>query len=207
MGAARSLCSGDRPEGLCLARQLRSGASQPSQMRRPATPCEGMHTARISPPGSDGARKVQSYRSGAAGAALRPGPAGLDRRSGRIHGVSHQPDALACLLRRAHAAVPAAEGGPNSAEKRRRSAVMSPKLAALRADRVVASRRAADGTGPSIEPGRTYAHGTSTGATAAVSCVWSARRHHLIDERMRGLAHQNAFFDFNRTLSIDTSPG
>jgi hypothetical protein len=52
---------------------------------------------------------------------------------------------------------------------------MSPRLAALRADTVVASRRAADGAIPSIEPARTYAHGTSTGAVAAVSCVWSAK--------------------------------
>ena len=50
---------------------------------------------------------------------------------------------------------------------------MTPRLAGLRADDAVASHRAADGAGPSIEPGRTYAHGTTMGAVAAVSCVWS----------------------------------
>ena len=43
--------------------------------------------------------------------------------------------------------------------------------AALRSDDAVASRRAADGTVPSIEAARTYAHGTSSGAVA-VSRVW-----------------------------------
>ena len=44
---------------------------------------------------------------------------------------------------------------------------MTPRDGALRADEVVASHSAADGAGPSIEGARTYAHGTSAGATAA----------------------------------------
>ena len=38
----------------------------------------------------------------------------------------------------------------------------------------MASHSAADGTGPSIKGARTYAHGTSSGAVAAVSCGWPA---------------------------------
>jgi hypothetical protein len=62
------------------------------------------------------------------------------------------------------------EGLPNASAERRWPAVMTPRLAALRADDAVASHRAADGAGSSIEAARTYAHGTSTGAVTAVSC-------------------------------------
>ena len=51
---------------------------------------------------------------------------------------------------------------------------MTSRHTGLRADDAVASHRAGDEAGPSIEGARTYAHGTSAGATAAVSCVWSA---------------------------------
>ena len=64
---------------------------------------------------------------------------------------------------------------------------MTPRLAGLRADDVVASHRAADGAAPSIEPGRTYAHGTTMGAVAAVSCVWSTLTPHS-ECRSNGLA-------------------
>eukprot|EP01046_Picozoa_sp_COSAG06_P024645 COSAG06_NODE_2021_length_7833_cov_3.800233_3_plen_215_part_00 len=50
-------------------------------------------------------------------------------------------------------------------------AVMTLKHAAQRSDDAVASHRAADGDGPSIEAARTHAHATSRGAGAAVSCV------------------------------------
>ena len=55
-----------------------------------------------------------------------------------------------------------------------RPAVMTPRRAALRANDVGASHRAADGADPSIPGARTHAHGTSMGAAAAVSCIWSA---------------------------------
>ena len=51
---------------------------------------------------------------------------------------------------------------------------MTPRVGGPRADDLVASHRAADGAGPSIEAARTYAHGTSRGAAAAVSRVRSA---------------------------------
>ena len=87
---------------------------------------------------------------------------------------SHQPDALTCHSRRGKPADTGRGGVAEPSFSRRWPAVMTPRLAGLRADDVVASHRAADGAGPSIEPGRTYAHGTSRGAVAAVSCVWPA---------------------------------
>ena len=51
-----------------------------------------------------------------------------------------------------------------TAESAQPSAVMTPRDGVLRGDEVVASHRAADGTGASIEGARTCAHGTSTGA-------------------------------------------
>jgi hypothetical protein len=62
------------------------------------------------------------------------------------------------------------------AKAHRWSAVMTPKDGGLRADDVAASHRAVDGDGPSIRDARTYAHGTSRGAVAAVSCVWPTIR-------------------------------
>ena len=120
--------------------------------------------ARISPPGSDGARKTRSYRSGAAGAALSPGPAGLDRRPASVHDVSRGLDALTYHTWRAHAARLAAQSVPNEALARRWPAVMTPRDGGLRAAELVASHRAADGAGPSIEGARTYAGGISRGA-------------------------------------------
>ena len=120
--------------------------------------------ARICPPGSDGARKARSCRSGAAGAALRPGPAGLDRRPASVHDVSRGLDALTYHTWRAHAARLAAQSVPNEALARRWPAVMTPRDGGLRAAELVASHRAADGAGPSIEGARTYAGGISRGA-------------------------------------------
>jgi hypothetical protein len=62
------------------------------------------------------------------------------------------------------------------AKAHRWSAVMTPRDGGLRADDVAASHRAVDGDGPSIRDARTYAHGTSRGAVAAVSCVWPTIR-------------------------------
>jgi hypothetical protein len=47
-------------------------------------------------------------------------------------------------------------------------AVMAPSHVGLRADDAVASHRGADGPVPSIQPARTYAHGTSRGAVAVM---------------------------------------
>ena len=75
---------------------------------------------------------------------------------------------------RAHPAKAVAEGVPNRRRRVGWSAVMTLKHVGLRADGVVASHRAADGAGPSIEGARTCAHATSRGAAAAVSRVRSA---------------------------------
>jgi hypothetical protein len=84
---------------------------------------------------------------------------------------SHQPEALTWHPQRGEpASTGRGEGLPNASAERRWPAVMTPRLVALRADDAVASHRAADGAGPSIEAARTYAHGTSTGAVTAVSC-------------------------------------
>jgi hypothetical protein len=87
---------------------------------------------------------------------------------------SHQPEALTCHPRRARPARLAAEGVSEALNSRRWPAVMTPRIGGLRADDAVASRRAADGAGPSIEAARTYAGGISRGAVAAVTCVWPA---------------------------------
>ena len=55
---------------------------------------------------------------------------------------------------------------PDGSEERRWTAVMAPRHAELGADDAVASHRAADGAGPSIEGARTCAGGTSRGAVA-----------------------------------------
>ena len=68
----------------------------------------------------------------------------------------------ACILR----AVPS--------RKRRRSAVMTPRNVGLRADGVVASHRATDGTGRSMKHARTYAHGISRGDVAVLRARWGA---------------------------------
>jgi hypothetical protein len=60
--------------------------------------------------------------------------------------------------------------------------------AALRSDDAVASRRAADGTVPSIEAARTYAHGTSRGAVA-VSRAFFFLPATLVPSSHFGLAH------------------
>ena len=55
---------------------------------------------------------------------------------------------------------------PDGSEERRWTAVMAPRHAELGADDAVASHRAADGAGPSIEAARTHASGSSRGAAA-----------------------------------------
>jgi hypothetical protein len=105
-------------------------------------------------------------RSALALRALLPGSAAI------IGCFSHRPDALTCHPRRAQPQTPRSKSVSNALKKRRWLAVMTPRDDGLRAAEVVASHRAADGTGPSIEPARTHAGGISRGAVAAVTCVW-----------------------------------
>jgi hypothetical protein len=87
---------------------------------------------------------------------------------------------------------------------------MTPRRAALCADDAVASHRAADGAGPSIEGARTCAHGTSTGAVVRFPAYRSAIQreaeskevcspHHPASRRAYGLRsgadkHVSKFF-------------
>jgi hypothetical protein len=73
------------------------------------SPAPHPRPVRIGPPGPDGARKAHSCRPCMAGAALMPGPTGLDRRPTSIHGVSRGPATLTYHPQRAHAARLAAE--------------------------------------------------------------------------------------------------
>jgi hypothetical protein len=91
---------------------------------------------------------------------------------GCYHWMLSRPDALTCHPRRAQPQTPRSKSVSNALKKRRWLAVMTPRDDGLRAAEVVASHRAADGTGPSIEPARTHAGGISRGAVAAVTCVW-----------------------------------
>ena len=109
-----------------------------------------------------------------AGSAQGPFPSALPGSITMRGTFSHRPDALSCHPQRGR---PASTGHRDShfrAKARRWPAVMTPRIGGLRADDAVASRRAADGAGPSIEAARTYAGGISRGAVAAVTCVWPA---------------------------------
>ena len=109
-----------------------------------------------------------------AGSAQGPFPSALPGSITMRGTFSHRPDALSCHPQRGR---PASTGHRDShfrAKARRWPAVMTPRRAALRANDVGASHRAADGADPSIPGARTHAHGTSMGAAAAVSCIWSA---------------------------------
>jgi hypothetical protein len=86
------------------------------------------------------------------------------------------PDAPICHPQRGHPANLAPESVPKALGSRRWSAVMTPRDAGQRADDVVASHRAADGAGPSIEAARTYAGGSSGGAVVRFRAFRSAIR-------------------------------
>ena len=103
-------------------------------------------------------------------------PSALPGAAAMFGRFSHQPYAPNCRHQRADPARLAAQSLPNALaiKARRWSAVMTPRDGGLRADDAVASHSAADGAGPSIKGARTYAHGTSSGAVAAVSCGWPA---------------------------------
>ena len=89
---------------------------------------------------------------------------------------SHQPDAPTCHPRRGRPASTGHAEAKSSAGRRLWPAVLTPKHAALRARGAVASHRAADGAGPSIEGARTYAHGFPRGAVAVSSAFRSRSR-------------------------------
>jgi hypothetical protein len=120
-----------------------------------------------------------------AGSAQETVPRALPGSAAVIGCFSHQPDALTCHPRRAQPARPAAESVPNAATTRRWPAVMTPRDGGLRACDLVASHRAADGPGPSIEGARTHARCISRGAVAAVTCVWHAIRPILGQKRAK----------------------
>ena len=82
---------------------------------------------------------------------------------------SHQPEAPTCHPQRGKPVATGGGGVPKAHRTRVWPAVMAPRLAGLRADDAVASHRAVDGVGPSIEGARTYAHATPRGAVAVLS--------------------------------------
>ena len=109
-----------------------------------------------------------------AGSAQGPFPSALPGSITMRGTFSHRPDALSCHPQRGRPAITGHRDSHFRAKAWRWPAVMTPRRAALRANDVGASHRAADGAGPSIPGARTHAHGTSMGAAAAVSCIWSA---------------------------------
>jgi hypothetical protein len=107
-----------------------------------------------------------------AGSAQGTVPSALPASAAMFGRFGDPPDASIYQPRRGHPASLTAESVPRALKSRRWPAVMTPRVVGLRAAEAVASHRAADGAGPSIEAARTYAHGTSRGAVAAVSCAW-----------------------------------
>ena len=108
-----------------------------------------------------------------AGSAHGPFPSALPGSITMRGTFSHRPDALSCHPQRGRPAS-TGRGDGHLRARARRWFVTTPRRAAQPADGAVASQRAADGAGPSIEGARTCAHGTTTGAAAAVSRVRSA---------------------------------
>ena len=103
--------------------------------------------------------------------AQAPAPSALPGSTAMFGRFSDRPDTPIGQPQRKHPANLAAESVPLALTARDSAAVMTPRDVGLRADDVVASHRAADGGGPSIEGARTGAHGTSRRAVAAVSRV------------------------------------
>ena len=130
--------------------------------------------AHISPPGWDGAWKVWSCHPCVAGAALRP------VRPGSIASLGRSTASRCGQMRRR--ATRSERMWPHWSRKPGQSrqlscggektAVLTPRDGVLRAAEVVASHRAADGAGASIEPGRTGAQRSSRRARAARPRFW-----------------------------------
>jgi hypothetical protein len=130
------------------------------------------------------ARRVEKTSSAwaqRAGCAQGTAPSALPGLAAMIGWFSHQPDAPTCQPQRGNPATPGRGEPPETVRRRRWPAVMTPRLAGLRADGVVASQGAADGAVPSIETARTHAAGTSRGAVARFARVQAAMPASSID--------------------------
>jgi hypothetical protein len=123
-------------------------------------------------PGS--AQKSSCAWARRAGSAQGTGPGGLPGSTATFWRFSHQPDALNCHPQRGKPGQAGREGRARRAKGRRWPAVMTPREGGLRADDAVASHRAADGAGSSIEGARTGAGGTSRQAVAGFTALPSA---------------------------------
>jgi hypothetical protein len=109
-----------------------------------------------------------------AGSAQGTAPRGLRGSDAVIGCFSRQPEALTGHPQRAHPARLAAESAPKALTSRRWPAVMTPRNGGLRAADAVASHRAVDGAGPSVEGARTHAGGISRGAVVRFPAFWTA---------------------------------
>ena len=163
------------PSVMAVAWKLQQVASLPFLERpaaKPLTPLGGQK-------GSAGLVRVLERRDRRCGQSVSKSSCAWARRAGSAQGTfpsalpgstavlgcfSHQPDALTCHTLRGKPASTGRGGVSRASKCRRWPAVMTPRHAALRADDAVASHRAADGAGPSIEGARTCAHGISRGA-------------------------------------------
>ena len=218
VGAACWLCAGPLPElPAWLGRYARVlllsaiRANLPPAASASGQPGRGERCERSARPVSKSSC-AWAWRAGSAQGTV---PRALPGSVAMIGCFSHQPDALTCHPQRGHPPSLAAESVPDGLKSHRWPAVMTPRLAALRADDVGASHRAADGGGPSIQGARTHAHATSRGAVAAVSCAGSALRRTLsfFDSPTRQLsaigccADQGVYFFFERARVRHSRPG
>jgi hypothetical protein len=124
-----------------------------------------------------------------AGSAQGTAPRGLRGSDAVIGCFSRQPEALTGHPQRAHPARLAAESAPKALTSRRWPAVMTPRNGGLRAADAVASHRAADGAGPSIEGAWTHAGGISRGAVVRFPAFRTANPAPIGGELGRELAH------------------
>jgi hypothetical protein len=128
--------------------------------------------AHSSPPGSEGALHVWSYRPCAAqlrGVPVRPGS--ID---GPVRSAASQCSQMRWHVTRGERTRPywPWRAGQREGEAPPVGSDAAEGWRTARRRSLSASHRAADGAGPSIEPARTYAHGISTGPAVAVSCAW-----------------------------------
>jgi hypothetical protein len=120
-------------------------------------------------------KKSSCARAPRTGSAQGTVPGALPASEAMFGCFCDPPDAPICHPQRGHPANLAPESVPKALGSRRWSAVMTPRDAGQRADDVVASHRAADGAGPSIEAARTYAGGSSGGAVVRFRAFRSAK--------------------------------
>ena len=110
-------------------------------------------------------------------------PRALPASAATIGGFSRQPEAPACHLQRGRPASTGRGRRHFPAKKRRWPAAMTPRVGRLRADDRVASHRAADGGGPSIEAARTHGRGTSRGAVGGLRAFGPPRLRVRLSEQ------------------------